>query len=64
MLRKTDKFVNMTLLYLYRRATDEVKECNSAAVVQKIGIEVDGVLLSSGRIIDEMDFLETAELER
>ena len=62
-LRKTDKFVNLTLLYLYRKATDEVKEFYSAAVVQKIGIEVDGVLLSSGRIIDEMDFLETAELE-
>ena len=60
---ETDKYTNMALLYLFRKATEEVKEFNSSAVIQKIGIEVDGVLLSSGRIISEMEFLESGEID-
>jgi hypothetical protein len=59
----TDKFTNMALSYLFRKATEEVKEFHSSAVIQKIGIEVDGVLLSSGRIISEMEFMESAEID-
>ena len=58
----TDKYTNMALLYLFRKATEEVKEFNSSAVIQKIGIEVNGVLLSSGRIFSEMEFMERAEI--
>ena len=58
-----DRFVNMSLLYLFRKATDEVKEFNSSAVVQKVAVEVDGVLLSAGRIINEMEFMQTGEIE-
>ena len=53
-MTNTDKYVNLALLYLYRKAADEVKEFNSHTVVEKIGVEVDGVLLSKGRIISEM----------
>ena len=60
---KTDKYTNMALLYLYRKATEEVKEFNTSAVVQKIGVEIDGVLLSSGRIISEMEFMQSAEID-
>ena len=60
---KSDKFVNLALLYLFRKATEEVKEFNSSSAVQKIGVEVDGVLLSSGRILSEMDFQESAEID-
>ena len=60
---ETDKYTNMALLYLFRKATEEVKEFNSSSVIQKIGIEVDGVLLSSGRIISEMEFMESAEID-
>ena len=59
-LTNTDKYTNMALLYLYRKATEEVRQFNSRAVVERIGVEVDGVLLSSGRILDEMEFLQTA----
>ena len=62
-LTSTDKFVKMALLYLYRKATEEVKAFNSPAVIEKVGTEVDGVLLSSGRILNEMEFIQTAELE-
>ena len=59
----TEKFTNMALLYLYRKATEEVKEFNSQATIDKIGVEIEGVLLSTGRIIDEMEFIKTAEIE-
>ena len=35
-LSRNDKYTNMALLYLYRKATEEVKEFNSPAVVEKI----------------------------
>ena len=52
----------LMLLYLFRKATEEVKEFNSSATIQKIGVEVDGVLLSSGRIISEMEFRQSVDL--
>ena len=39
----TDKYINMTLMYLFRKATEELKGFHSAEVLGKIGIEVDGV---------------------
>ena len=59
----TDKYTNMALLYLCRKATEEVKEFNSSDVVEKIGVEVDGVLLNKGRIMNEMEFLVTGEID-
>ena len=35
----------------------------SAKVVEKVAVEVDGVLLSKGRILDGLNFMETGELE-
>ena len=58
-----DKFVNMALLYLFRKATVELKAFHNDGYLAKIGVEVDGVILSKGRIMEGMEFLETAELE-
>ena len=58
-----DKFVNMALLYLFRKATVELKAFHNAGTLAKIGVEVDGVILSKGRIMKGMEFLETAELD-
>ena len=33
----TDMYTGMALLYLFRKATEEVKEFNSSATIQKIG---------------------------
>ena len=46
----------MTLLYLFRKATEELKVFHCADVLGKIDIEVDGVILSEGRIMQRMEF--------
>ena len=51
----------MTLLYLSRKATEELKGFRNAKVLKKIGVEVDGVILSKGRIMQGMEFRETVE---
>ena len=58
-----DKYINMALLYLYRKATVELKAFHSAEALAKIGVEIDGMILSKDRIMEGMEFLETAELE-
>ena len=58
-----DKYMNMTMLYLFRKATEELKGFHSAEVVKKIGHKVDGVILSKGRIIQGMKFMQAAEVD-
>ena len=41
----------MTLLYLFRKATEELNGFHSAEVLGKKGVEVDGVILSKGQIM-------------
>ena len=57
-----DKFVNQALLYLYRKNTMEIKKFCKNSTIEKLSVEVDGVLLSAGRFLDEMNFRETGEL--
>ena len=57
-----DRFINMALLYLYRKATDEVKHFCNMNKINKIAVEKEGVLLSKGRILDGMNYRETGEL--
>ena len=39
----SDRYINMALLYLFRKGTEEVKEFNSAAIVRKHMFEMDGL---------------------
>ena len=57
-----DKYINIALLYLYRKASLEVKQFCKNSLIDKITIEVEGVLLSKGRILDQMNFESTADL--
>ena len=59
----TDNYLNMAMLYLFRKATEELKGFHSAEALKKIGHEVDGVILSRGRIMQGMEFMETAEIK-
>ena len=61
--RLTDKFVNMSLLYLYRKAGNEVRHFCTKEKVEKIAVDIDGVLLSKCRLLDTMNYKETGELE-
>ena len=58
----TDGSLNLALLYLFRKGSAEVRNFVSKKFVSKIAHEVDGILLSKGRLIDGMNFVETGEL--
>ena len=58
----TDNCLHQVFLYLFRKATMEVKKFVSKQVVSKVAREVDGILLSKGRLVDGMNFVETGEL--
>ena len=55
----SDRFLNAALTYYFRVASKEVIKFNSKQLVAKQTIMKDGILLSRGRIIDGMNFLET-----
>ena len=45
-----------------RRELPSLKAFHNTETLAKIGMEVDGVILSKGRIMEGLEFLETAEL--
>jgi hypothetical protein len=53
-----DKYTSMTLSYLYH-ARQAYRED-----IEKISVDKEGILLSRGRKLDDMNFRETAELPR
>ena len=59
----TDKFLNMALTYLFRKATAEVKEFSSAKTIRNHMVEKDGILLSKNRLLDCLDYTYTGELK-
>ena len=59
----TDTSLHLALLYLFRKGAAEVKNFVSKKVVQKISYETDGLLLSKGRLLEGMNFVETGEFE-
>ena len=59
----TDRFINLSLLYLYKKATNEVKKFNSKKSLEKISVEREGILLSKNRILDGMSFAEMGNLQ-
>ena len=57
----SDRYINMALLYYYRKATEEVKHFCKKEKLMKISVKQEGVLLSKGRLLDEMNFKNTGE---
>ena len=57
----TDKALHIALLYLFRKGAAEVRNFTSKKVVAKIAHEADGLLLSKGRLLEGMNFVETGE---
>ena len=62
-LQPTDYYLNAALLFYFRLASREVQEFNSKQIIDKHMVLQDGVLLSKSRIIDGMNFLQTADLD-
>ena len=58
----SDDCLHLALLYLFRKSSLEVKNFNSHSVIDKIDYEKDGILLSKGRLLDGLNFVETGEL--
>ena len=59
----TDSHLNAALLLYFRFASREVTQFNSKQLVDRQTVLKDGILLSKGRIIDGMNFIETADLD-
>ena len=59
----TERFVNLSLNHLYRKAASEVKQFNSKKLVEKISVEQDNILFSKNRILDGMSFAELGDLQ-
>ena len=57
----SEKMIHLALLYLYRKAAGEVKHFVKRKVWEKIAYEVDGILLSKGRVLDGLNFQETGD---
>ena len=58
----TAEFLNLALLYLYRKATAEVKEFAPEKIIRKQTVEKDGIVLSKNRLVDCLDYVYTGEL--
>ena len=58
----TDENIHSALVYLYKKASQEVHHFNSSLKVEKIGVWKEGILLSRARIMDGMNFQETGGL--
>ena len=58
----SDICLHQALLYLFRKATLEVKEFVSQKIISKIAQEVDDIMLSKGRLLEGMNFVDTGEL--
>ena len=59
----TERFINMSLNYLYRKASAEVRKFNSKKAVEKMSVEQDDILFSKNRILDGMSFAELGDLQ-
>ena len=59
----TGMFINLSLCYLFRRATLEVKQFNNRSTVEKIAVESDGILLSTSRFFQGVKFVEAGGLK-
>ena len=61
-VRVTDRFINMALMYLFRKGAAEVRQFVSAKIIEKHMFEKEGILLSKNRMLDCLDYIYTGEL--
>ena len=54
----TERSLHLALLYLFRKGSAEVKEFCSQTVINKFTYEKDGLLLSKGRLMEGINFVE------
>ena len=59
----SDEYINLALCYLFRKGSGEVKKFNIKASLEKISVEVEGVLFNTGRFLQGMRFIETGGLD-
>lgn len=57
-----DRCMNLALLYLFRKASGEVREFNSVGYIKKHMIEQEDILLSRNRMTTGLDYVHTGEL--
>ena len=63
MMKEEEKCTKLTITYLYRTATEEVKEFVKAETLKKMSIESDGILYSKNRLLESMEFKVVSGME-
>ena len=58
----SDRYINLALSYLYRKASIEVQHFCKKELLTKLAVVEDGIVLSKGRLLDDMNFRDTGEL--
>ena len=48
-----DVYVEMALMYLFRKGVKEVREFNTGAIVEKHTLKIDDMLVRNDRSVDE-----------
>ena len=59
----SDFYTELALQFYFKEATIEVKHFNSKSFLDKIAVDVDGILLSKSRVHDVLNFIETGDLQ-
>ena len=63
MMVEEEKCTTLALTYLYRTATNEVKQFVRPETLDKMGIESDGILYSKNRLLESMEFKVVSGME-
>ena len=63
MMVEEEKCTKLAITYLYRTATDEVKEFGKKDMLDKMSIESEGILYSKNRLLDSMEFKVVSGME-
>ena len=56
MMREEELCTKLAITYLYRTATDEVKQFVKPDFLEKVSVETDGILYSKNRLLESMEF--------
>ena len=62
-IKFTDAYIRQALHYLYVKAAKEVQHFYPKQRIEKIALMKDGILVSRGRILEGMNFVQTGGLE-
>ena len=62
-MHQVEKAFGIVATYLFRVSSLEVKKFNKASLIEKHGIEQNGIILSKNRLLESMEFTKVTGME-